>query len=453
MARRIPLPRLTGRQRLARWQRERRQQVITLSAFASLLLFVVGLVAWAGATNYYDQNLKPAARLGSRTIPLRDFNRRFTFDKVKFFIEFGVPEAAENHPQLRNDIATLRKGSLDAVVLGHMLSSIASEDDLRLARSDIDARVERDFGEVHTRHILVKVDDQAKDKDAAEADARAKAEAIAKQLQADPKNDELWKDLAAKSSDDPGSKDSGGELPWAGRGFFVREYETAMYALSDGQVSDPVKSVHGYHVIQRLETHTPTQTALWARLRKSGLNMDDLRLFARQSILRDRYEQNAKDAEIPSPQEQARVAMILVRMPPPTDYQSIADALKKIKAVTDGLEQGKDFAELAKQYSDDAETKEHGGELGWVTRAMLPRPVSDQTIADDVFAKSPGERSDQHALNSAGDIVVYQVLEKDAARAVTDEQKAKIRDAAFTIWIAKQESRLAVQRLIPGLEF
>ena len=60
MARRIPLPRLTRRQRLARWQRERRQQALYVAVFSAILFFVVGLVAWAASDKYYQDNLKPA---------------------------------------------------------------------------------------------------------------------------------------------------------------------------------------------------------------------------------------------------------------------------------------------------------------------------------------------------------------------------------------------------------
>src|SRR2546422_3263817 len=422
MARRIPLPRLTRRQRMARWQRERRQQLIYLSTFITLLVFVVGLVSWAGATKYYEDNLKPAARIGDRNIPIRDYNRRFTFDKQRFFNDVGATPQQEVDPQYLSEADSLRKGSLDYVVLGETLMSVARDEGAVPPRADVDARLDRDFGELHVRHILAKIDDAATDKAKADADAKAKAADIAKQLQADPKNDQLWKDLAAKSSDDPGSKDQGGELGWVNASSgFVKEFTDAMYLLADGQVSDPVKSQFGYHVIQRIATRPVTQTTLWTRLRKSGLSVDDLRIFARTSLLRDTYEQKIKDIEIPSPQEQVRLAHIVIRLPSPRDYQNYAQALKKINAVTDGLTKGDDFGKLAQQYSDDTDSKDKNGEIGWFTRSMLP----SKAIADDVFGRKVGERSDQHSLNASGDIAIYEVLEKNDAKAVEDDQKTK----------------------------
>ena len=63
MSRRIPLPRLTRRQRSARWQRERRQQAVIVTVFSAVLFFVLGLVSWAASDNYYQSNLKPAMKL------------------------------------------------------------------------------------------------------------------------------------------------------------------------------------------------------------------------------------------------------------------------------------------------------------------------------------------------------------------------------------------------------
>ncbi len=450
MARRIPLPRLTRRQRLARWQRERRQRLIYLASFTTLLVFVLGLVAWSGATRYYDDKLKPAARVGDRAIPMRDFNRRLTFEKVRFLRDVGIPEERENDPQLRGQVSGLRKGALDQVVLGETLVTVAREDGSVPSRADVDARVDRDYGELHVRHVLLKVDADATDKTTADADAKAKAQDLAKQLKADPISDQLWRDLAAKNSDDPGTKDNGGDLGWVNASSgFVKEFEDAMYALSDGAVSDPVRSSFGYHIIQRVASRPVTQTTLWPRLRKNGLTLDDLRLFARTALLRDRYEEKVKSAEIPSPQEQVRLAQIVIRLPPPTNFQLYGDALRRINAITDGLAAGQDFGKLAKDYSDDLDTKDKNGEIGWVTRSMLP----NTTIADDVFSRKMGERSDQHSLNSSGDIGIYLVLEKSGARPVDDEQKTKIREEAFTLWLAGQRSRLGVLPLIPGLEF
>ena len=94
-----------------------------------------------------------------------------------------------------------------------------------------------------SRHILIKVAAGADAK--TDAAAKAKADDIAKQLQ----NGGNWTDLAKKDSDDPGSKDSGGELGFAQRGRMVPEFDNAIFTQKPGDIS-VVKSQFGYHVIQ-----------------------------------------------------------------------------------------------------------------------------------------------------------------------------------------------------------
>lgn len=62
--------------------------------------------------------------------------------------------------------------------------------------------------------------------------------------------------LAKAYSDDPGSKDKGGDLDWAKRGQFVPEFEQALFdTLKDGETTtEPVKTQFGYHIIRRIES-------------------------------------------------------------------------------------------------------------------------------------------------------------------------------------------------------
>jgi len=86
--------------------------------------------------------------------------------------------------------------------------------------------------EVHARHILV--DD--------EAQAKAAAERI--------KKGEDFAKVAAELSKDPGSGKEGGDLGWFTKDRMVPEFADTAFKLSKGQVSDPVKSQFGWHVIK-----------------------------------------------------------------------------------------------------------------------------------------------------------------------------------------------------------
>jgi len=103
-----------------------------------------------------------------------------------------------------------------------------------------------------SRHILIKVAPNADAK--TDAEAKAKAESILKQLQ----NGGSWTELAKKYSDDPGSKDTGGELGWAKRGQMVPQFDSDIFTAKIGAIN-VVKSQFGYHVVQvedRQTAHT-----------------------------------------------------------------------------------------------------------------------------------------------------------------------------------------------------
>jgi peptidyl-prolyl cis-trans isomerase D len=105
-----------------------------------------------------------------------------------------------------------------------------------------------------SRHILIKVAPGADAK--TDAAARAKAESILKQLQGGAN----FADLAKKNSDDPGSKDSGGELGFAQRGHMVPEFDNAIFTQKIGDYKI-VKTQFGYHIVQVEERQTAhTQT-------------------------------------------------------------------------------------------------------------------------------------------------------------------------------------------------
>jgi peptidyl-prolyl cis-trans isomerase D len=101
--------------------------------------------------------------------------------------------------------------------------------------------------QVKVRHILIKVDPNADAK--ADAAAKQKAEDILKQLH----NGGNFAELAKKYSDDPGSKDQGGELGFIKHGVTVPEFDKAAFALQPGQLSDLVRTKYGYHIIQAEE--------------------------------------------------------------------------------------------------------------------------------------------------------------------------------------------------------
>ena len=97
-------------------------------------------------------------------------------------------------------------------------------------------------------HILIEVNDKV-----TEAQAKAKIE----ELQARLAKGESFEALAKEFSQDPGSAANGGDLGYAGPGVYDPDFETALYALDKDQVSAPVRSSFGYHLIKLLGVEAP----------------------------------------------------------------------------------------------------------------------------------------------------------------------------------------------------
>ena len=66
------------------------------------------------------------------------------------------------------------------------------------------------------------------------------------------KNGEKFGKLAKELSIDSGSAKRDGNLGYFGRGKMVKEFENAAFNLQAGQISDPVKTQYGYHIIKRM---------------------------------------------------------------------------------------------------------------------------------------------------------------------------------------------------------
>jgi foldase protein PrsA len=86
---------------------------------------------------------------------------------------------------------------------------------------------------------------------------------LANQIEADLKSGQNFADLASKYSTDPGSKAKGGDLGEFRRGQMVPAFDKYAFSAPIGQISPPIKSPFGYHIIQ-VETRTPGTKATLA---------------------------------------------------------------------------------------------------------------------------------------------------------------------------------------------
>lgn len=98
--------------------------------------------------------------------------------------------------------------------------------------------------EVRARHILIAVRQGSSDQD--RKAAKKKAEELLERIR---KGEDFAK-LAAQYSDDPGSKEKGGNLGFFTRNTMVPEFDKAVFALEAGGIGGPVETAFGYHIIK-----------------------------------------------------------------------------------------------------------------------------------------------------------------------------------------------------------
>jgi len=212
--------------------------------------------------------------------------------------QFAVPEAVRlNHAELS---------------LADVAASIeVSEEQLRARYEEEKAS----YVQAETRrasHILITEDADTDD---------AKAAALAQDLYQQIKGGADFAALARANSKDSASASSGGQLDWAGRDVYVPEFTAKLFSMQEGEISEPVKTQFGYHIIRldgiRAETGRPfeevrgelnatlrnelavnefndRQDRLQQQLEQAGNNLDTLaREFGMRQGTIDRFERGA----------------------------------------------------------------------------------------------------------------------------------------------------------------
>jgi peptidyl-prolyl cis-trans isomerase SurA len=137
---------------------------------------------------------------------------------------------------------------------------------------------------------------------------------------------ETFEDLATEYSQDPGSKNTGGSLGYVRRGTLVTPFEAVAFTLSPGEISLPVKTEFGYHIIET------------------------------EDVRGDRI----------------KVRHIL--MSPPITEEDESFAYNKALSLKDSSRTVSAFIQTTINHSMDEQTREGGGNLGWIEPSSYPIP-------------------------------------------------------------------------------
>ena len=227
-----------------------------LAAILALLLVTAGplraedakdpLIAKVNGTEIHQSDLAIAEQEAGQMPPMtpeakQDYLVQFMADMLL------VAKAAEDKkmadgPDFQRKIAFAR----NKLLMEDMLQSTAKQaltDEAEHKVYDDAVKQMKPEEEVHARHILIRA---AAGDDKASKAAEDKIKAVIVRL----KNGEDFTKVAAEVTEDPSGKANGGDLGYFTKEQMVPEFATVAFKLDKGQISDPVKTQFGWHVIK-----------------------------------------------------------------------------------------------------------------------------------------------------------------------------------------------------------
>ena len=188
-------------------------------------------------------------------------------------------------------------------------------------------------------------------------------------------------------------------------------------------ISDAVVEQH----VQEAADEAGGEAAFLAWLEEWGETYADSRARVRAGLIGAAMAERAVSS-VPEAAEQVRARHILV---------DSADQARELRA---RLDDGADFATLAAQHSQDASTRNHGGDLGYFPRGILI--ISE--VEEAAFGLQPGEISDVVASKLGYHIVL--VVERELARPIADEDLQFLREQAVQQWIQTLWDQAEIER-------
>ena len=189
------------------------------------------------------------ARLENQT---RDF-ATITVPMQRDGIDVGEAEIQSYYDENSQQFMTAEKVLIEAITL----SRSDFFDQVSVDEAAVQELYQREVGNLSEQrraaHILFEVNDETTEQQALEQ---------ARQVRQSIEQGEDFADLAEQHSDDPGSAAEGGDLGFTARGDFDEAFDEALFALEPGQVSEPVLTPYGYHLIKLTETKAPEVPSL-----------------------------------------------------------------------------------------------------------------------------------------------------------------------------------------------
>ena len=209
--------------------------VVALMGLASLTPASAKVLATVNGSDITDDDVRTATEDLGPSLPAQltgPAREAYVVDyliDLKLAAQKATADKLGDTPEFARRMAYYHDKVLMENLLGTIAKTAATADAEKKVYDDA-AKAQKPETEIHARHILVPTEDEAK---AALARVK-KGEGFAK--------------VADEVSKDPGSQ--GGDLGWFTKDKMVPEFAAAAFKLEPGQVSDPVKSEFGWHIIK-----------------------------------------------------------------------------------------------------------------------------------------------------------------------------------------------------------
>ncbi len=402
--RRVPEETRKQQVRRAREQRQERFLFLGLGAVALLIVLIL-------AFGYYQENIgklnNPIATVNGTPITVRDYQVRLRYDFASIQNQLGSiqsnlaqmgndPSAdflknyfQQQQVQLVNELVTLPHGELENLIDDEMVRQEAATRNITASEDEIDQEIERGFGYQRATPTPT----AGPSPTATQTATPTLTPTITPTFTPSPTPTGTITPTTPTITPTPGPTETPGptSTPMTYQGFLDQKK----------QFLDNVG-------------------------KSAGMNEADLRKMFQVIILRRKLNQVLGD-QIPTTAEQVHARQILV-----ANYD---DAVK----VEDQLKQGKDFADLAKQFSTDTSNKDNGGDLGWFPRGQMVKEFEDAA-----FSLKVNEIS--QPVTSTFGVHIIQVLGHEQDRPLDPSALQQKKSAALTDWLDQNRVNFKVDR-------
>ncbi len=195
---------------------------------------------------------------------LKDQIKKLVIDRwlnITLLYLYGKEKGLDKEPAFRKKLTEVEKFMLAEEVLQRELSGLKpSEEELKKfyeRNKEFYTQPEK----IKVKHILIGVPEEA------DKTTREKAFTKAKKIRMEILRGAKFEEMAQKYSDDLNSKGKGGDLGIIQRGQTIPEFENKVFALKEGQISEPISSPYGYHIV-KVEKKIPAKLKTYEEVKK-----------------------------------------------------------------------------------------------------------------------------------------------------------------------------------------